>query len=134
MLGAHRRRIARVSDLVNRLARHLKRFHYDKYFSRYIVVSTYRAIDIREEKLIAVIMKYPTVGDRSKDELFQRFVAETPGVVHAFQLESPEGGATVTVWESQEARDAYMATTLRDNVDTALPGLTREVYSVLATK
>jgi len=84
--------------------------------------------------LIAVIMKYPIVGDRDKDELFQRFVKETPGVVQAFQLESPNGGATVTIWESQAARDAYMGSSLRGDVDTALPGLTREVYSVRSTK
>lgn len=93
-----------------------------------------RAIEIREERLIAVIMKYPIVGDRDKDELFQRFVKETPGVVQAFQLESPNGGATVTIWESQAARDAYMGSSLRGDVDTALPGLTREVYSVRSTK
>lgn len=84
--------------------------------------------------MIAVIMKYPTTGDRDKDELFRRFVRDTPGVLHAYQLENAEGGATVTVWESQAARDAYMKTTLRSDVDTALPGLTREVYSVVNTK
>lgn len=84
--------------------------------------------------MIAVIMKYPTTGDRDKDELFQRFVRETPGVVYAYQLENAEGGATVTVWESQEARDAYMQTALRGDVDTALPGLTREIYSVISSK
>ncbi|WP_423066038.1 hypothetical protein [Devosia sp. CN2-171] len=52
----------------------------------------------------------------------------------AYQLESPEGGATVTIWESQEARDAYMKTLLKTDVDAALPGLTREVYSVINTK
>ena len=87
-----------------------------------------------EDKLIAVIMKYPTVGDRSKDELFHRFVRETPGVLNAYQLESPDGGATVTIWESQEARDAYMKTMLKTDVDTALPGLTREVYAVINSK
>ncbi len=84
--------------------------------------------------MIAVIMKYPTTGDRDKDELFRRFVRDTPGVLHAYQLESATGGATVTIWESQAARDAYMSTTLRADVDTALPELTREVYSVLASK
>ena len=84
--------------------------------------------------MIAVIMKYPTTGDREKDELFQRFVRETPGVLHAFQLENAEGGATVTVWETQAARDAYMASALRGDVDVALPGLTREVFSVLSSK
>ena len=84
--------------------------------------------------MIAVIMKYPIVGDRDKDELFQRFVKDTPGVIHAYQLESPDGGATVTIWESQAARDAYMGSILRTEVDTALPGLTREIYSVLGSK
>ncbi len=84
--------------------------------------------------MIAVIMKYPTTGDRNKDELFQRFVRDTPGVLHAYQLENDGGGATVTIWESQEARDAYMKTSLRTDVDTALPGLTREIYSVLGSK
>lgn len=84
--------------------------------------------------MIAVIMKYPTTGDREKDELFRRFIRDTPGILHAYQLESPTGGATVTIWESQEARDAYMSTSLRSDVDAALPGLTREVYSVIGNK
>jgi len=83
--------------------------------------------------LIAVIMKFPVTGDREKDELFQRFI-KTPGVIHAYQLENDAGGATVTVWESQAARDAYMTSTLRSDVDTALPGLTREVFTVLSAK
>lgn len=84
--------------------------------------------------MIAVIMKYPTAGDRDKDELFRRFVKDTPGVLHAYQLESATGGATVTIWESQAARDAYMASSLRGDVDTALPGLTREVFDVIGSK
>ena len=44
------------------------------------------------------------------------------------------GGATITICESQEARDAYMKTVLKTDVDTALPGLTREVYSVINAK
>ena len=78
-------------------------------------------------------MKFPVTGDREKDELFQRFI-KTPGVIHAYQLENDAGGATVTVWESQAARDAYMTSTLRSDVDTALPGLTREVFTVLSAK
>lgn len=84
--------------------------------------------------MIAVIMKFPVTGDRDKDELFQRFIKQTPGVLHAYQLENDAGGATVTIWESQSARDAYMASTLRSDVDTALPGLTREIFTVRATK
>jgi hypothetical protein len=83
--------------------------------------------------LIAVILKFPVTGDREKDELFQRFI-KTPGVIHAYQLENDAGGATVTVWESQAARDAYMASTLRSDVDTALPGLSREVSTVRSAK
>jgi hypothetical protein len=83
--------------------------------------------------LIAVIMKFPVTGDREKDELFQRFI-KTPGVIHAYQLENDAGGATVTVWESHAARDAYMASTLRSDVDTALPGLSREVFTVRSAK
>ena len=84
--------------------------------------------------MIAVIMKYPKVEDRDKDELFQRFIKETAGIIHAYQLESPEGGATVTIWESQAARDAYMSSSLRSDVDVALPELTREVYSIRSSK
>jgi hypothetical protein len=84
--------------------------------------------------LIAVILKYPTTGEREKDELFRRFVKDTPGVLHAYQLESSTGGATVTIWESQAARDAYMASSLRSDVDAALPGLTRDVYEVIGSK
>lgn len=83
--------------------------------------------------MIAVIMKFPATRDQEKDELFKRFI-KTPGVVHAYQLENDAGGATVTVWESQAARDAYMASSLRSDVDTALPGLTREVFNVRSTK
>lgn len=84
--------------------------------------------------MIAVIMKYPLSEDQRKGELFQRFVSETPGVVHAYRLEGADGGATITIWESQAARDAYMKSSLRTDVDTALPGLTREIFDVVNVK
>jgi hypothetical protein len=84
--------------------------------------------------MIAVVMKYPLRPDAEKDELFDRFVAETAGVVHAYQVEGPDGGATITIWESQEARDAYMQSSLKGEVDSALPGLTRDVYTVRRAK
>lgn len=83
--------------------------------------------------MIAVIMKIPGNSDPARDELFQRFI-KTPGLIHAYQLDNDAGGATVTIWESHAARDAYMASTLRSDVDTALPGLTREVFTVRASK
>ena len=84
--------------------------------------------------MIAVMMNIPRAPDAEGDELFKRFVKETPGVLHAYQLERLGAGAAFTVWESQEARDAYMQSGLRSEIDTALSGVTRTVYTVRNSK
>ncbi len=84
--------------------------------------------------MIAVIMTYHRSKAAEEANLFKRFASETPGVVNAYQLENGDEGATVTIWESQQARDAYMASRLKSEVDSALPGLSRTVYSVRNSK
>ncbi len=84
--------------------------------------------------MIAVIMKYPQPPGPPNDKLFERFVAETPGVIGAYQLEGADGGTTITIWESEEVRDAYLKSPLRTEIDAALPGLTRTLYKVRNSK
>jgi heme-degrading monooxygenase HmoA len=84
--------------------------------------------------MLAVIMKFPQQPGPENDKLFKRFVDETPGVVHAYQLEGTDGGTTITFWESEKARDAYLNSPLRNVVDAALPGLNRTVYNVRNSK
>lgn len=84
--------------------------------------------------MIAVIMTYQRSQRAEEADLFARFTASTPGVVHAYQLEDGDNGATVTIWESKEARDAYMKSALKNEVDAALPSLSRRIYTVRDSK
>ena len=82
--------------------------------------------------MIGVLMSFPRQPDTG---LFEKFVKETPGVVSAYQLKG-EGSddATFTVWESAAAREAYLQSQLRKEVDSALPGLKRTVFEVMKSK
>ncbi len=85
-----------------------------------------------EEAMIASILTIPRTPDAKGDDLFQRFT-KTPGVHHAYQLEPMEGGAevvVVSIWESAEARDAYMKGPLMQEVNQFAEGQSRKVYRV----
>lgn len=67
------------------------------------------------------------------EEFFRRF-AETPGLLHAFELEREDDPAdmlVVAVWTDREAAQRYLeGSALRQEVDEAVPGITRTMYAV----
>ena len=71
------------------------------------------------------------------NEFFRRF-KETPGLVHAYNLqeeENPNEGAVVAIWESREAAQRYIeGSPLKREVDQATPGVTRTFYKLLDSK
>ena len=83
-------------------------------------------------QMIAVLMSFPRHPDIG---LFEKFVKETPGVVSAYQLkgDGPDD-ATFTVWESAAAREAYMQSQLRKEVDSALPVIKLTMFEVMKSK
>lgn len=84
--------------------------------------------------MIASILKIPQAASAKGDDHFARFIKETKGVAHAYQLEGDTELAIVTIWENEGARDAFMASDLRKDVDRSYPGQTRSVYKVRASK
>ncbi len=86
--------------------------------------------------MFAYILQGPTVAELDQaqsDEFFRRF-AETPGLLHAFELErenDPADTLVVAVWTDREAAQRYIeGSALRREVDQALPGITRTMYAV----
>jgi heme-degrading monooxygenase HmoA len=75
--------------------------------------------------------------DGQSDEFFRRFT-QTPGLLHAFDLrgvEDPDENLVVAVWESREAAERYLGgDPLRQEVDRAIPGITRTMYEVTGSK
>jgi len=71
------------------------------------------------------------------DEFFRRF-CETPGLVHAYQLggiDDPNEGIVVALWEDREAAERYLdSAPLRQEVDNAIPTVTRTMYEVRSHK
>jgi hypothetical protein len=80
--------------------------------------------------MIATILTIPRTDDKRGDALFTRFAREADGLIHAYQLQDEKETVTVSVWVSAEKRDAYMATQLRQEVDSTFPGSSRKVYDV----
>lgn len=78
--------------------------------------------------MIGVLMTFPKAPEDKG--LFQKFVRATPGVVHSYLLENSDGQATFTVWESVAAREAYLKTQLRSEIDASVPGFNRTVFEV----
>jgi len=68
---------------------------------------------------------------------FRRF-KETPGLLHAYDLQGeddPSETVVVAVWESKEAADRYLkSSSLRNEVDQAVPSARRTFYNVLDSK
>lgn len=81
--------------------------------------------------MIGVLMTFPRQPETG---LFEKFVKNTPGVVKAYLLKGDGGNdATFTVWESVAAREAYLKSEHRKEVDASLPGLSRTVFEVVKT-
>ena len=88
--------------------------------------------------MFAYILRAPsTPRTEETDDFFRRFL-ETPGLIHAFDLqgvEDPEDVVVLAVWEDREAAERYLeANPLRQQVDTALPSITRTMYDVISSK
>jgi len=86
--------------------------------------------------MFAYILKAPgTIANDQTDEFFRRFT-QTPGLLHAFDLQGidePDDSVVVAIWESREAAQAYLdSAPLRKEVDDALPAVTRVMYEVRA--
>lgn len=84
--------------------------------------------------MIASMLKM--TGPRD-DEMFKKFIANTPGVVASYQLQSPDNPSDVavfTVWEDEKARAAFNASSQRAEVDRKYPDGSRTVYRVLNSK
>lgn len=87
--------------------------------------------------MFAYILRARQAPTDETDELFRRF-AQTPGLLHAYDLqgeEDPEEAVVVTIWESREAAERYLKDSpLRREVDQAVPSVTRTMYRVMHTK
>jgi heme-degrading monooxygenase HmoA len=87
--------------------------------------------------MFAYILKVHAAPDEQAKEFFRRF-KETPGLLHAFDLQGvddPEDGVVVALWESREAAERYLGgASLRREVDQAYPTVTRTMYEVLDGK
>lgn len=86
--------------------------------------------------MFAYILQGPALADldRSQSEEFFRRFAETPGLLHAFELEredNPADTLVVALWTDREAAQSYIeGSALRREVDEAVPGITRTMYAV----
>lgn len=87
--------------------------------------------------MYSYILRLHAPADTQSDEFFKRF-KQTPGLLHAYNLqgvEDPEDGVVVTIWESRDAADAYLQRSdLRKDVDKAYPEVTRTMYDVRDSK
>ncbi|HSH11283.1 MAG TPA: hypothetical protein VLA10_05810 [Ilumatobacter sp.] len=88
--------------------------------------------------MFAYILRAPgTPRTEETDEFFRRFV-DTPGLVHAFDLQGvddPEDVVVLAVWEDRDAAQRYLtAHPLRQEVDEKLPTITRTMYDVIGSK
>lgn len=88
--------------------------------------------------MFAYILKAPSVQNTEQtDEFFRRFT-QTPGLLHAFDLQGvddPNDQLVVAVWESKAAAERYLnSDPLRKEADQAIAGITRTMYNVLNAK
>lgn len=87
--------------------------------------------------MYSYILRLHAPADTQSDEFFRKF-KQTPGLLHAYNLqgvEDPEDGVVVTIWESRDAADAYLqGSDLRKDVDKAYPEITRTMYDVRDSK
>ena len=84
--------------------------------------------------MIATILKIPQGASAQGDAHFARFIKETKGIANAYQLEGDNELVMVTIWESESARDTYMKSALKREVDQSYAGQTRTAYKVRGHK
>jgi heme-degrading monooxygenase HmoA len=87
--------------------------------------------------LFAYILSADQPRSDETDEFFRRF-KETPGLLYAFDLQGeddPNDIAVVAIWESREAAERYLqGSALKQQVDEAVPSVTRKFYTVRDAK
>jgi len=88
--------------------------------------------------MFAYILKPPPMPrSRQTDEFFSRF-KQTPGLLHAYNLEEVgklDQSLVVAVWESKEAAERYLSSDpLKKQVDETITGVTRTMYEVIDSK
>ena len=83
--------------------------------------------------MFAYILRVHAPPSDQTDNFFRRF-KETPGLLHAYSLQGaddPEDGIAIAIWESRDAAESYLsASQLRQQVDQAMPTVTRTMYEV----
>lgn len=87
--------------------------------------------------MFAYILRADQPPSDQTNEFFRRF-KDTPGLLHAYSLQSeddPNDSIAVAIWESREAAERYLQSSpLKRDVDQALPTVTRTFYAVLDSK
>ena len=87
--------------------------------------------------MFAYILRVHAPRSDETDEFFRRF-KDTPGLLHAYSLQGeddPNDGVALAIWESREAAERYLqSSSLKLEVDQAVPSVTRTFYSVLDSK
>jgi heme-degrading monooxygenase HmoA len=92
---------------------------------------------LKRFKMFAYILRVKAPPSEEADEFFRRF-KETPGLLYAYNLqgaEDPDDGVAIAIWESRDAAERYLsASQLRQQVDEAMPTVTRTMYEVRDSK
>lgn len=87
--------------------------------------------------MFAYILRAREPRSDATDEFFRRF-KDTPGLLHAYSLQSeddPNDSIAVAIWESREAAERYLQSSpLKREIDQTVPSVTRTFYSVLDSK
>ncbi len=87
--------------------------------------------------MFAYVLRVHVPPSQESNDFFRRF-KETPGLLHAYSLQSeedPNDSVAVAIWENREAAERYLsASPLRLQVDQTMPGVTRTFYAVLDSK
>ena len=87
--------------------------------------------------LFAYILRVHQAPSDETNEFFRRF-KDTPGLLHAYSLQSeddPNDSVAIAIWESREAAERYLQSSpLKRDVDQAMPTVTRTFYAVVDSK
>ena len=87
--------------------------------------------------MFAYILRAKGPPSDREAEFFRRF-KETPGLLHAYDLQgedNPNDRLAIAIWESRDAAERYLKSSpLRREVDQAVSGVTRTLYEVLDSK
>lgn len=87
--------------------------------------------------MFAYILRADAAANEQTNEFFRRFT-ETPGLLHAYSLQgesNPNETLIVAIWDSREAAEQYLSnSSLKQEVDRAVPSVTRTMYTVVDAK